>query len=75
MMYKQLEESNMYVPSVVLFNNSEYIESHDIPPTRSWILPSVILNKTYGSAIVTDDTAELSEADVDSDIGVPKVKS
>lgn len=47
----------------------------NIPPTRSRILPSVILINTYGSAIETDKTVELSEPEPDSEFEAPKLKS
>jgi len=48
---------------------------HNIPPTSRRILSSVILSKTYGSAIETDDTVELSEPELDSELEAPKLNS
>lgn len=39
------------------------------------MVPSLILNKTYGSAIETDDTVELSELELDSELETPKLRS
>jgi hypothetical protein len=39
------------------------------------MLPSVNLSNTYGSAIETDNTVELSEPEPDSEFGTPKFRS
>jgi hypothetical protein len=50
-------------------------QAKNLPPTKSRILPSLILSKTKGSAIETECAIALSDPELDSELEAPKLTS